>query len=306
MRAQHENLLKNIFYRFGIQVRRTKNALPVDLTNAEDIDPVSAAYIARGRPALFFVPIDRVLTFGYTGFTIGPDSNNPFVRTLSACKETLRVKYDESPLKVFYSLYQPASVKDILGLENPSFTSFDTLPPEAAPKLWLDEQPGQLSPVRSKQVESENREHGLNENDTAGDPFFGPVTRPKGEFELKRIIRIYQSIKNRGLKIDWNGINNIRVVALVAKSDWRIMIAHSGQHRAAALAALGYREIPVQLQSTTGCGGLVSRCQVDSWPSVRNRYFMKNEALQVFDRIFQGIPPNSARAWLQHNQTYTH
>lgn len=67
------------------------------------------------------------------------------------------------------------------------------------------------------------------------------------------------------------------------------MLLNGGQHRAASLSALGHETIPVRLTSPSSAS-IIRRDDVDFWPYVRTGLFSRETALEVFDRIFSGIP----------------
>ncbi len=65
------------------------------------------------------------------------------------------------------------------------------------------------------------------------------------------------------------------------------------------LAALGWRKIPVTIRPVSYVpGGVVNCNKVFEWPGVRAGVFSEEQALNVFDRVFEGRqPPALERVW---------
>ena len=64
--------------------------------------------------------------------------------------------------------------------------------------------------------------------------------------------------------------------------DWRWMVAGNGNHRIETISSLGYTETKIRVIS------MVDRRYAAFWPNVVRGYFTKNEALHIFDAIFEG------------------
>src|SRR5699024_9180882 len=118
----------------------------------------------------------------------------------------------------------------------------------------------------------------LSHND--GDPFFGPVSNTKGRLEFNRLVRVFNSIKREGQRVDKQGIENIQAICLY---DARFKLARyfivAGQHRVAALSALGYEEIVIQLALGNGAV-IVRRDEAAYWPTVQAGFYSQEEALE--------------------------
>lgn len=299
MQIKLKRALKTSFDQLGINIRRARNVRPLDLSGYEGMDPISASYEATGRSTLIRVPLNRILTFGLTAFPATISASSPFIRTLTAYHNGACRNYHTSPLQTFYSTYQPKTAAELMGIASPSYSRLRKLPPGAALMSWRPSAPDNLAVERALQVEYDNREHVQGWSYSDGDPFFGPVSLRKGELEFSRLINIYKSISEKGFKVDITGIDNITVVCLVSKGEWRLMIVNSGQHRVAALAALGYETIIVQLQAAEGLGGIIRREEAARWPAVRKGFLTQEEALRVFDRVFEGRQPSVAKKWLE-------
>lgn len=285
--------IKLIFHRMGVTVGNSKNIIPRDMSGV-DIDPVSAAYQGWGRRVLVSVPLHRCIHFGWLAFSCHRDSPSPFIRTLVDYEEGRCITYKGSALEKFYHSFRPQSASELMGLNSPSSSELKAIQPVAAPILWRPEHPQQKLVDRKRVLRADNNEHGSNMDADDGDPFYGPVSRRKGEFEFGRLVNVYNSIKKNGFAIDRNGFNNIKVVCLSRDggADWRCTVASGGQHRMAALSVLGLDSVTLQIDCE-GLAGIVQRESVGAWPCVRSGYVDKSEALLIFDRIFDCKQPFS-------------
>lgn len=108
---------------------------------------------------------------------------------------------------------------------------------------------------------------------------------------LEEVIRISALKLDYALKqISKNGFRrsnypdgDIKTTVLFKDSkSWRWLIL-GGNHRAAAVSALCYDEIPIRVNS------VVRRDDVKFWPNVASGLYTENDALKVFDRFFDGI-----------------
>lgn len=285
--------IKRFMGQLGLSVSKAKTQFPLDLT-ASGMDPVSAVYQAWGKKVLLRVPLARCVHFGWLSFGCGQNSASPFVRTLVEYESGQCVSYKGSALEAFYERFRPRSASDLMGLPVPNNAVLAELPPIAAPILWRPEHPSQKVEDRRKVLRADNGEHGGDMGAEEGDPFYGPVSEKKGEFEFRRLVKVYESIKKNRFIVDPYGYNNIKVVCLVSGDGrgWRCAIASGGQHRIAALAALGRKKITVQLDRE-GLAGLVHECDVAAWPVVVNGYVSQDEALSIFRRIFNCQQPST-------------
>ena len=98
----------------------------------------------------------------------------------------------------------------------------------------------------------------------------------------------FASIQTHGFRIDPRGFENITTIVLTHGSNWKFMIAGSGQHRVAALAALGHEHIPVQLQTSGTVGGVVRFEDVRYWPLVKKALLTEAQARLIIGRVIGG------------------
>src|SRR5699024_9902459 len=83
---------------------------------------------------------------------------------------------------------------------------------------------------------------------TDGCKYFGPVSNEKGELEWQRLKKITDAIKTNGFEYSRLGRDNIWAQVLVSGNQW-VYFIRGGQHRVAALSALGMSEVILQLKN---------------------------------------------------------
>lgn len=286
--------IRKALMKAGISVQRASSYRPADFSNI-DIDPISAAHSVCGRGFFIRVPIEKCLHFNMMAFPCHRDSPSPFIRTLREYEDLKCTQYKGSYLERYYTHCQPETAVDMLGFDISRQEELTHLPPSATPLFWVPELPEERARLRPRQLRTENWEHGRRMGSDEGDQFYGPVSQRKGELEFQRLVSIFHSIKDRGHIIDYSGIDTLKVMCLIRDGEYRFMVVQSGQHRIAALSALGYDEIVVHLVPTEGIGGFLRREEAEHWYLVREGILTKEEAESVFDRTFDGKQPPVAR-----------
>ena len=256
----------------------------VDLRSKTD-HPVEALYLSAGRPFLLNVPMTRCRTFG-----LALDRDNPLVRTLQDYGEGRRTKAQDSFLSEYYRFWQPATIADALGL--PRETASGPLHQSPRNGLLLPWSSGasladRTSRLARLEVQELSRELKLEPELIDGILYYGPVSDAFLMMTFQRLVRIYESIRQNGYRE--SDSDRMRGRLHLSGEEWRAHMI-SGKHRIAALVALGHEFVPLQI----GPGVPVRRSEHRAWPNVTNRTFSPSEALNVFDRYFEGRFPQRA------------
>lgn len=282
--------IKNALWRVGIDVRKAKSFLPIDFTD-EDIDPLSAFYQASGKPFYIQVPIKNCRHDGVMSFRTDHKSPSPYIRTLVEYKNGSSLTYLGSWIEKVHSQFKPQSAASRMGIENPSYKGLEVCSAWGGIMPWEAISPQQMAEVKSFNIARENKEKGANTGEWGGHNTFGPTSREKGELEFSRLVNTFNSIKNIGFYKEWEGKASISAIILYSRGDKEIRyLCRSGHHRLSALAALGWHYVELQIQPHH-YGGIIRREDVDYWPTVRNGYLTREEALTLFDRFYEGEPP---------------
>ncbi|MCG5526261.1 hypothetical protein LRB11_15195 [Ectothiorhodospira haloalkaliphila] len=270
--------------RMGVTLARAK---PLDL-RGRDIHPLEAYYLAgRYQPVLMDVPVSKLRGLGSAAFPCTKDSGHPFIETLLEYESGKVRTYAGSALERFYRSWQPKNAAEYFGFDASSATGQlkDLLPVEAV-FPWYN-----VSPYDMR--ERYRRELTIVHQKNYGNRFLrnwlecGPVDDDFLENEFSRLLAVYSSVmgcyeRNSGSDGDITGL------LMLHEEGWFIHV-QSGQHRTAALAALGVDKVPVRLFFRLPM--VVRREEVDYWPNVSNGLFSAHQALIVFDRMRNGFPP---------------
>ena len=111
----------------------------------------------------------------------------------------------------------------------------------------------------------------------------GPVADEHGAVEWKRITTLYDVMKKVGYRPERYDDGYIRGFLFKDGDEYRFQ-ATAGQHRLAALAALGHQTVRVKLQP--GMPAVVDRAQLAEWPWVQRKLYTETQALRIFRSRF--------------------
>ncbi|MEX2640884.1 MAG: hypothetical protein WD266_09355 [Balneolales bacterium] len=125
--------------------------------------------------------------------------------------------------------------------------------------------------------EVQNGEKGLSTKD--GNQAYGPVSDQKITLEAKRLDSILYSIQINGFKpLEFDGYP--RGYFLMDDEDSWVFLIREGFHRIAALAHLGYTQIPVRFKPLYP--RVIRQTDSGEWPMVKLGYLQEDEALDIF------------------------
>jgi len=296
--------LRRLLQCAGYSVRRYPQR-PVDLRTVTD-NPIAAKYLVNCSPMLLDIPIERCRGFGILNFQLAPSMNHPFVLTTCALMKNIQLTYSESPLRIYYELFQPSNASEVLSIPKKNCINLQKQAPLEVVEPWDQVDAQHIKNVRTAWIKQENKKMQTSIDATHGVQFWGPVSTEKGEVEIARLRSLLSSIKNNGYRRDGKSDGDIIGSIIVSGSRWAIRIS-SGQHRVAVLAALGYDRIPVRIMLNEA-RGMVHREDFQQWPHVRDQLYTPEQALAVFDNMLEGNPPDAAREaanraaeWYQDN-----
>jgi hypothetical protein len=212
--------------------------------------------ISESSMVNFIIPIEKCVWgagFRYTTeshpFAQAMDSNNAFYN-----------------LQKFYSNYSPDNIFELFFIDNKDVSSLA----KSFDVPWK----------RSSKLKSSG-EGGISVHE--GVQHYGPCSDRKVRFEADRCVSIYKKIKKEGF---WpqRYAGYPRGYFLVSGDEFLFQITGSGQHRTAALAALGWKE--VQCTSWKQTVGIIEASNVKKWPGVRDQRVSSEEAMILFKKIF--------------------
>lgn len=182
---------------------------------------------------------------------------HPFVATLQDGPEILAK---------FYDRFVPTNITEMYLIE-PSGELGETLPPWEIP--WI---------LRGNRTPPPG-EHGLGIEH--GISFYGPASEEKVVLEHQRLRTTVESIKKNGYNPDRFG--DITGYFLLRGDEYRFFV-RGGKHRAAALAFLGYENIPVQMKPFWP--RMIDLSTDHDWPLVCENKISQILAARIFNSYF--------------------
>jgi hypothetical protein len=224
--------------------------------------------VLQGNSVIFRVQTDKCRDnngFSYT------DEGHYFVETLKQYEKNRELAYEESPLKEYYDSFQPLNRRDNYLWEE----GVECFPMDHG---WLYDpwrKPAN-PPLRKKRFETRK---GGNHN-------IGPNTQEFGQAEFKRLIGAYEALKYGGYNPDFFVDGYVTGYLLIRKDDYRF-IASEGQHRIAALAALGYDSLVCRFDLKPWTNQTVFYNQASKWPQVKAGIFTPRLAKICFEHFFR-------------------
>lgn len=239
------------------------------------------------------VSLARCRGLNHLAFPCARDSGHPFIATIEAQLTGNLTSHSASPLEQFYRLWTPHNAAEALGLldESPATPMLQS-PPYGATLPWFNIGPHEASKYIAEAILKENASFGMNFGIEEGCSTVGPMSARKIELEHRRLVGVTKSIQKQGFRCDSR--EYIRGYLLINDKSYAVSL-RQGQHRAAALAALGYSSAPVMIRTSPFVRTFsVHRTDVESWPNVKNGLFSVKQALELFDRIFDGRQPTNA------------
>jgi hypothetical protein len=257
----------------------------IDL-RARSVHPLEAVFYSLDSKFLLDIDLEKCLGLHAAAYPCAADSAHPFIRTLRDHARGNCRSYDHSALSDFYASFQPQSAADVIGLPGHALLSECT--PFASALPWEHLTPAENETFLQAICTRDYIDNGFKLTAAAGWKGWGPISHEAGEAEFSRLLRVFKAIGTTGYQRHPALDGDIEGQIMKHDSDYRIMISR-GQHRIAALAAIGMTKAPIRLLPQ-----IISRSDAAFWPNVVRGYYTSEQALAVFDRIFHGRQPDRA------------
>lgn len=245
-------------------------------------DPLEALLLRQaGKQVAFNCPVK--LCRSGLGFGYGFNQWHPFVATLRQYEQNSNLQYNDSILKCYYDLWKPSNAAEAFAGFNQAPQGFLQLPPYCALLLpWKSRTPESLAANLTRWNKIDYREHGRPDLqwDKDGLNLFGPVSDELGRFEFSRLRKIYDRLKAEGYD---RHHGDIGVMMVRKNKDYRFLNASGGNHRCAALAALGYKTFPAQFKASHF---IADKKDVTRWPQVLSGLWTEQSALAYVEHLF--------------------
>ena len=280
------HLIRRFLRRRGLDLVRISSDPGREAPLAEQL---TDQLLAQGQADLdaYPVPVEE-LTWD-NGFSMRTDGWNPYLRTVRDYLNGDCESYERSALQRFYRFFQPETAADYLCPDLPEGGPLATTDAAAYIHPWSLRSPRQRLDERRRQNREEERlAAGFSGLGTAaprgGQPAgvnrMGPVSPEKGRIEFNRLVKLADSINTRGY--DRTMDLDIEAAAVRRGGEMRYVIV-SGYHRAAVLAALGRKHIPVLLKPRQ----ILDEALLMNAPALRRGFWNSEELAIYLDYLFR-------------------
>ncbi len=245
--------------------------VPRDNLAGENLIPRGIDAI-ESKGELFKIPLEKCVDIN--GFTFSPEDWQHFSATIREYLDNPELEYQGSILERFFEKFTPKNRQEQWAphLEEdiyPANKGWPGLP-------WI-RVPGNVTKIAQKFETDLTRIRGGNQH-------FGPNSKKFGQEELERIISAYH-LMEKGYQPEIFPDGYINGYFLKKGVDYRLIVTE-GQHRAAALSVLGYREIIAKLSSDSKHMKVVDYNNAEYWPAVKNGWYSPQGARVLFDVFF--------------------
>jgi len=224
--------------------------------------------VLETESAIFRVKMDKCRDNNGFQYTEG---GHYFVETLREYENNSDLEYKDSFLRKYYDSFQPNNRRDNYLWEEGG----ECFPMDHG---WLYDpwRSPANPPLRKRRFETRK---GGNHN-------IGPNTEEFGQAEFRRLIGAYEALKDGGYNPDFFVDGYVTGYLLIRKDDYRF-IASEGQHRIAALAALGYDSFECRFDLKPWTNQTVFYNQAAKWPQVKAGIFTPRLAKMCFEHFFR-------------------
>ena len=244
-----------------------------------------------GGSAAFRCPLKYTVTRNALSFS--PGGWHPFVAALCEYAVGESTEYEDSVLRRYYEAHQP----DHAGAAVVGFEQFPETYTNHPPHIY------RLTPWSSgtaDTVDQNVRDWTQHDDQKYGDSgrewklssdgfqYHGPVSPQKGQLEYRRLVNVYESIKAGGYN---RSQGHAHFLVLRRGKEYRFLNKGQGNHRTAAMTALGYDTIPAKFYNRY----VLDLEMAEYWPQVRRGVWKKEQAEAYFNHLFDF----DSRAWAE-------
>jgi len=282
--------------KLNLDCRRITSSFPkhISVDNIDSILEIEP-YLFKKNVLLKNIPLYQLRGLPFLKW--GKESNHPFAVAVKRAHEASadqRLDLIHQTLHVFYTSVTPNYMAELV-----THNAQMTLPAWAIIMPWESDSIDQWTHMIKQSVMLENRRCGSNANINQGWSWLGPVSKAKLNIEAKRLLHTMQSILSKGYQRSDMPDGDINGDLLINNNgDWIIQTI-GGQHRAATLSGLEFEHTDIRIKS------IIKAAQVEHWPQVKAGLYTTQQALDIFNHVFTGTPPQAYQAW-ENKRTSIH
>ncbi len=245
----------------------------IELTHAEGKGNLSRVLpkglkAAGSRSDIFEVEVEKCRSLN--GFGFNANGWNHFNALLEQLSENQDLEYDKCILKTFYERFQPTNRQEhFFGLNSvdmPPLNKGWTIFP------WMESTNRVLNPVKSPVSRPGGNHH------------YGPNSDDFGKREQRKLLQTKLLVERFGYLPEIFPDGYVLGYFLKDKDDYRFMVCE-GQHRMAAVGALGCEEIKAKFAPDNI--PVVDIAKIKQWPQVKQELYSLAVAEKVFYYFFE-------------------
>lgn len=270
------------------------NDYPVLDPSDRDIDALWALDLSERMPVVINVRLADCRWSGATGYRYGADTAHPYVQSLLQYRKRGTIPIQETVLSQYYDVFQPATLAAFQGLGRQDTSSVLKCLPPLNLYPWSNVSGETLRKIADRSIPWPYS--GFLHASQVFVRSIGPQPPGFVEERIMRLRELYNSISGGGFKSHADRRRSyfqqfIVGDVMVRDGDTRIVLAN-GQHRASVLSSLGQNVAPILVGVRHQRGpAVIWRDEVECWPLVREGIYDAENALKVFDGIFDGCGP---------------
>ncbi len=240
-------------------------------------NPIDALQRSGVHPCLIVVPLALCRSFGPLGLKCSPSSLNPFIQTLMQLHDGNNTDGNDLPLQKYYRKFTPENVAQLFDIKGT--VSEKLLYPANTYKYpWQGYPSMELLEKRRKRYKKNNVSDSI-----LNDQHFGPQAAENIKKHIDRLLKLKDLFEKKSYESHDFMNDEISADVLVSKNEpvYRIK---NGHHRVAVLSYLGCENIEIKINSKQ----VYYRENSKNWMGVVENVFKEEQALVVFDNIFEG------------------
>lgn len=253
---------------------------------------------SQKRKIIIKATSDQCVSLDLFSFGLSSIELHPYYLTAKQIIENDCLEFDKSYLKKWFDIVRPQTATEILGLNPGENNYLDNLSAECADFPWRNAPNHYIAKKRSSKyfAKAENQFGVLLEGKFRWEQI-GPISSQAAMLEFDRIKKIINSVQKYGYDSSIDSDLMTAELLFDKHDDYRVNIS-SGQHRFPVLVALGYNKYNITIKPNR----IHHRNDVMQWPAVLEGKMTKQEALIVFDRVFNCMQPRYLNnVWFKQN-----
>lgn len=282
------SFIKRLFDKFGFVIEKKTNNTELE----ESINyPQDILYRSEFKRKII-LDADMENGWGMERFLLNENTIHPFVVALKAYAKSGNQSDAITVLQKYYKTVQPDSLASWFSTTNSP--NVNKAPAIAGLFPW--------DSISIEEKEAHVRECAIhdslaNSSDKVGLEHgwrnFGPISNELLQLEVSRLVNVFESIKSNGYVRNFDNEGDIGAFVLINKDDWRWCVDWGGQHRIAALRALGYKQVKIKVWK------IIYRDDYKIWPNVVNGFYSVTDAISIFDSYFSKDVVPSLKEWAE-------